>query len=76
MTTFQLALLEEAKIFLKKISPQARKKYCTIFGELQVEKEIVSSLKSYKILKFGNFVHSIMELHIDFLLFGIRKDKL
>lgn len=26
MTTFQLALLEEAKIFLEKISPQARKK--------------------------------------------------
>lgn len=26
MTTFQLALLEEAKIFLEKISPQVRKK--------------------------------------------------
>lgn len=33
MTTFQIVLLEEAKMFLQDIPKQAQKKYYIIFGE-------------------------------------------
>lgn len=70
MTTFQIILLEEAKMFLQDIPKQAQKKVLYNIWRVAGGRRTKNSLRNWRILIFGNSEHYTTASLIDYSLFG------